>query len=77
MYTVEIKKNKEEDNGDEVRSKLVITHKSKELHTYYDGGEPEDNYFFRDWSWVADELQRAYELGKQDAKEDHGKNNRG
>ena len=69
MYTVEIKKTREEDNDDEVRSKLVITHKSKELRTYYDGGEPEDNYFFRDWSWVADELQRAYELGKQDAKE--------
>lgn len=28
-----------------------------------DGGEPEDNFFARDWAWVPSELNRAYELG--------------
>jgi hypothetical protein len=30
-----------------------------------DGGEPEDNSFARDWSWVAPALQAAYELGRR------------
>lgn len=28
-----------------------------------DGGEPEDQSFRRDWSWVPDELQKAYDAG--------------
>jgi hypothetical protein len=29
-----------------------------------DGGEPEDNSFIRDGSWIAPALQAAYELGR-------------
>lgn len=29
-----------------------------------DGGEPEDQTLRRDWSWVAGELTRAFELGR-------------
>ena len=47
---------------------LIIFHDDKEIASYCDGGEPEDNFFLRDWSWVASELKRAYELGMQDAK---------
>ncbi len=30
-----------------------------------DGGEPEDNSFRRDWSWVAPALAQAFELGRK------------
>ena len=29
----------------------------------FDGGEPEDNSFIRDWSWVPGALEQAYEEG--------------
>ena len=29
----------------------------------YDGGEPEDNLFTRDWAWVANELNKVYHEG--------------
>lgn len=34
--------------------------------THWDGGEPEDQSFGRDWSWVGTELKRAYEQGLKD-----------
>lgn len=34
-----------------------------------DGGEPEDNSFGRDWSWVEGALEAAYAAGLRDAKE--------
>lgn len=51
---------------DEYRTVLVITHNGKELEDYGDGGEPEDNSFGRDYSWIATELRRAYDLGFHD-----------
>ena len=33
-----------------------------------DGGEPEDNSFYRDWAWVVGELNAAYERGLKDGK---------
>lgn len=35
-----------------------------------DGGEPEDNSFTRDWSWVDGALKEAYHLGMKHAKEE-------
>lgn len=52
-----------EDCGDEGRSALIILHDGKEVARHYDGGEPEDNFFFRDWSWVGDALLTAYNYG--------------
>jgi hypothetical protein len=31
-----------------------------------DGGEPEDQLLVRDWKWVAEELNKAYERGRKD-----------
>lgn len=31
-----------------------------------DGGEPEDQTFYRDWSWVPQALEDAYRRGHQD-----------
>lgn len=56
-----------DDNGYECRTTLKIKTEHGE-ETYYDGGEPEDNSFGRDWSWVPYELRRAYEKGLEDAK---------
>ena len=33
-----------------------------------DGGEPEDNSFGRDWSWVVGELIEAYKKGVEDGR---------
>ena len=48
----------------EYRSRLVITDTSGERE-YWDGGEPEDNSFGRDWKWIEGELRNAYEQGKR------------
>lgn len=51
---------------DEERKFLRISHNGKILKEILDGGEPEDNYWFRDHYWVKEELERAYNLGYQD-----------
>lgn len=51
------------------RSRLVIMDTSGERE-YWDGGEPEDNSFGRDWNWIEGELLAAYEQGKRDRGED-------
>jgi hypothetical protein len=33
---------------------------------YYDNGEPEGNLFTRDYDWIEEELERAYDKGFQD-----------
>ncbi len=50
------------ENDYNYRNRLVITDASGE-RDHWDGGEPEDNSFNRDWSWVADELHNAYMQG--------------
>ena len=35
---------------------------------YNDSGEPEDNTFTRDWSWIETELAAAYAQGKKDGE---------
>ncbi len=49
------------------RTLLRITHNGTIVQEEFDGGEPEDNWFFRDWHWVALALKNAYELGLLDA----------
>ena len=34
-----------------------------------DGGEPEDQTLYRDWSWVASELNKAFEIGRNQVLE--------
>lgn len=64
-YKVEVKSIDEPEYDH--RNRLVIVDDSGERE-YWDYGEPEDNSFHRDWSWVAEELRRAYEQGVADSK---------
>lgn len=54
-------------DGYELREMLEIYHNGKCILTEYDGGEPEDNSFARDWNWIQFALQEAYKLGVKDA----------
>ena len=49
------------------RGTLRITVNDQLRAEHWDGGEPEDNYFFRDWKWIKSELEFAYEQGRKDA----------
>jgi len=49
-------------------SQLTIRHNGEVVAQHTDGGEPEDQSFGRDWSWVAPALRDAYELGMKDGK---------
>lgn len=48
------------------RGTLLIIKTGDRTDVECDGGEPEDNLFFRGWSWVAPAIQRAYEQGLKD-----------
>jgi hypothetical protein len=58
MYKVELS----EYTDDDGRTTLTITDDG-DTRSYIDGGEPEDNVFYRDWNWVSDELNKAYRQG--------------
>ena len=47
---------------------LVVEHDGKVLRVETDGGEPEDNMFFRSYSWIDTALLEAYKCGLKDAK---------
>ena len=49
---------------------LIILHNGKEIARHSDGMEPEDALFYRDLSWVPEEILEAYRLGKKDGKEE-------
>lgn len=52
------------ENGD--CSYLLIFYNGELIKYFSDRGEPEDNSFSRDWSWINGELERAYSLGVKD-----------
>lgn len=49
------------------KTTMVITGEGIMPSSYSDNGEPEDQTFSRDWSWIKTELERAYELGRSHA----------
>ena len=51
-------------SDDFMRNILVISQDGIPIRYFFDGGEPEDNTFTRDWSWVAEELRLAYAAGQ-------------
>lgn len=59
-----------EDNGWSCRNKLTVKHNGTVIIEEYDGGEPEDQSFYRDWKWVIPAIQKAYDLGVSDAQQD-------
>ena len=64
MFKLEMK---EGTDDNDYRSQLIITDNDGERE-YWDGGEPEDNLFYRDWYWVYTELEKAYKTGLADGK---------
>lgn len=60
---IEIVDNEERGHG----NILKVWHDDNLLREEYDNGEPEDNSFYRDWNWVIEALEEAYEAGKKDA----------
>lgn len=54
------------DDDDRYRSTMRIVHQGKVIQEETDGGEPEDNSFTRDWSWVPAAIEKAYALGVED-----------
>lgn len=55
---------------EEFRQRLRILHDGYLIREEFDGGEPEDQSFYRDWSWVAGALRQAYECGFEDGKKE-------
>ena len=55
-------------NGD--RNVLIVLHDGEQILEEYDYGEPEDNSFYRDWSWVVEALHDVYLRGRSDGYND-------
>lgn len=64
-YRAEYRRPKEDEDFSKYTTVLAIDDGGAE-RIYCDGGEPEDQTFYRDWSWVKDELERAYAAGLRD-----------
>lgn len=45
-------------------SLLVVEHDGKVIFYQFDGGEPEDQTFGRDLSWITTIINRAYKIGR-------------
>jgi hypothetical protein len=67
MYRTELKQ--DEDSLYDFRMVMKITDDSG-TREYWDRGEPEDNTFYRDWSWIQGELEKAYQQGRKDEAAD-------
>ena len=57
-----------EDNKWQDRYVMKVIYNGEIIEEYYDGGEPEDNSFVRDWNWVPGMIEKAYKLGIEDGK---------
>ncbi len=49
---------------DDYRGFIVIRWPEDSPEVRSDHGEPEDNYFCRDYSWIVRAIKRAYEAGR-------------
>ena len=64
-YQVKIR---QEENGYDAYNVLEIFHNGNQVDDFFDNMEPEDARFTRDLSWIAKELERAYQLGLEDGR---------
>lgn len=62
MFEVKIVPN----SFDPYRNVLQIFIDGSLSEEFYDGGEPEDNFFNRDYAWIRGWLEEAYRTGLQD-----------
>lgn len=67
----EVKIVEREDKYADGRSELIIFVDGKEHSRECDGGEPEDNYFLRNYHWIKPALEAAYLQGQKDALTKH------
>jgi len=58
------------------KTRLQISHNGQVIREEWDGGEPEDNTFSRDYAWVKYALEEAYRLGREDAFKEAGANDK-
>ena len=58
----------EQDDDGWYNTTMAIHRKGEIVEEHWDGGEPEDNTFGRDWSWVDAAIERAYKWGVEDGK---------
>lgn len=58
--------------SNDYRNYLVVWYNNIIIMIHSDGGEPEDNSFHRDWSWVSDAIEAAYQLGYTQCKIEYG-----
>lgn len=49
-------------------TELVVLYDGKTILRESDRGEPEDQTFGRNWSWVDSIIMKAYQLGLKDGK---------
>lgn len=56
------------DDGYTFRQILKVVHDGAVLYEESDGGEPEDQSFYRDWRWVPEAIEKAYALGLADGR---------
>jgi len=61
--TLELEESKWDD-----RYVMRIIHNGEIIQEEYDGGEPEDSSFVRDWNWVPSAIEKAYKLGFEDGE---------
>ena len=59
----------ETDEDNDRRKVLIIERNGVVVDEHWDGGEPEDSTFSRDWYWVVGELEKAYAFGFADGSE--------
>lgn len=51
-------------SGKEYANYIRVTHNGETLVLESDACEPEDKTFSRDFDWIVDAIQNAYEIGK-------------
>lgn len=61
---------KEEYELDEITHLLIVEHNNKIIFSMTDNMEPEDVTFYRDLSDIPDIIQKAYELGRKDERDE-------
>ena len=57
--------------GHDYRTCMEVHYNGEVIREEYDGGEPEDNSFFRDWAWIAGAIEEAYKLGLKDGRKNN------
>ena len=72
-FKVELVDGKKDWRSGEPRGRVMVTSDEEVIIDEQDGGEPEDQTFSRDLSWVPDAIERAYAAGLKHGREEGSK----